>query len=352
MRTRVLILFFTVSLSVAYLNCSRNEVVEPAVPKGTAFELTASDYATNYFFVDTSYLRLYEPFFQNTAPIITDPAKQIVEIEVWQSFYGNNWVDLLNSIQGIAHISLPERHNGYDSILRQSIPVDGRIEGARFARLDSRHFELIGDGLLGLVAFRTLINDNQILAVAYRTADGKQFGEFSRNFSPADTNVTRILKLIKPKNLIVVGPIYNFAWKLMLKSVYQIGVMDVSKNDFSFDVWRRSSGIEDATDLMGHRTLRVMGLDRYNSVGVPVPDGDNVFDFLPGHTINPQYGEIILPSLRPFDTGIRKYFQERGVSLSDSSEFLCSAAYDTTKTEARRHYTNRYFLRGRARTRE
>ncbi len=46
----------------------------------------------------------------------------------------------------------------------------------------------------------------------------------------------------------------------MLKSVYRIGVTDVSKRDFSFEVHCRNPGTDEGT-LLGHNMLRVLGLD-------------------------------------------------------------------------------------------
>ena len=260
MRTLLLALLVTCCFSISLLSCSRNELIEPLPKPGTSFELMAWDYATNYFFVDTSYLRLYEPFFQNSAPIITSPEKRIVDIEVWISRNPIYPPPVAGATAGVGHAILPETGGRYDSSFRHAGSIEGQIEYDEFCRLNARDVDLIGDGYLGLVALRFPFLDGQALAVAYRTADGRQVGEFTTSFSPADSNVRRVFKLIRCRNLARIGPFYEIPWKLMLKSVYRIGVTDVSKRDFSFEVHCRNPGTDEGT-LLGHNMLRVLGLD-------------------------------------------------------------------------------------------
>ena len=154
MRTLLLALLVTCCFSISLLSCSRNELIEPLPKPGTSFELMAWDYATNYFFVDTSYLRLYEPFFQNSAPIITSPEKRIVDIEVWISRNPIYPPPVAGATAGVGHAILPETGGRYDSSFRHAGSIEGQIEYDEFCRLNARDVDLIGDGYLGLVALR------------------------------------------------------------------------------------------------------------------------------------------------------------------------------------------------------
>ena len=43
--------------------------------------------------------------------------------------------------------------------------------------------------------------------------------------------------------------------------------------------------------------LRTLNLDRLNLYNDPEPEGDGFFDFVPGITVDPQYGRIIFPTI-------------------------------------------------------
>ncbi len=316
------------------------------------FEMQPWNYSTNHFFVDTSYTTFYEPYYQAATLTITPQMSQaqIVEEEVWVSFYGNEAQQVANSRQGIAYISLNPRDPtaGYDSTLRAATPVDGRVEAARFVRLSRDQYELAGDGYIGVVSLNYAVNDNQIVAIAYRTAGGSQIGELARDIPSTDTSRTMVLKMLKPRNLNAVGPSYAIAWKLLLKNIYSVGGRNMKKEGFSLDVFRRTSGLEDESSILNERLIRVLGVDNFNADGTPAPNGDNTFDFITGKTVNQARGEIVFPWLEPFRGGIKEYFLRKGVVVSDSSEFLFGKIYDTTKTQAQQDIHNRYVIKGKA----
>lgn len=340
-------------LSLTTIASQKKGQIKEVDAKGGAqeipFEIQPWNYATNHFFVDTSYIPLYESYYQNDPVVIDSPQVQIVEEEVWVSFYGNEAQQVANSRQGIAYITLPARGAGYDSTLRTRQPLDGQLEAARFVRLSRDQYELVGDGYIGVISLNYNINDNQIVAIAYRTVDGRQFGELTRNVSAvADTGKTIILKMLKPRNLNAVGPLYRIAWKQMLKNIYSLGGRNVKKEGFQLDLYRRIPGFEDQNTVRGERLIRVFGLDNYDADGRPSPTGDNQFDFRPGRTINQARAEIIFPYLEPFRNGIKTYFGQKGINIPDGDSLLFGKIYDTTKTEAQRDINNRYVIKGKA----
>lgn len=301
------------------------------------------DYTTNYYFVDTSYRRYYEPYYNNEPPSIT-PEVQLVDEEVWVQRQGS--IPDPNERQGKAIINLGPRGSGYPDSVRNKLESPGSVEVSGFVKLDRSQFEVVGDGYIGVIALNTNVQDNLVIGVTYRTAGGnglppQQFGEFAR-----DTTGTLILKMLKPRNLQSVGRGYPVAWNQMLKNIYSLGGRNIKQEGFVLDIVRQDAAQQGQNTLLGERLLRVLGLDRFSPDGTPAPNGDNLFDFRPGRTINQARAEVIFPSLRPFDDGMRAYFESIHNPIPDS--LLFPQIYDTTKTFAQQSTSNKYVIQGKA----
>lgn len=331
----------------------KGQIKEVAVSGGAkeqTFEMRAYEYATNHFWVDTTYIREYEPYYQNEPPLVNS-ASQIVEEEVWIQRQGG--IPDPNERLGVAYIELPERPgSGYSEALREATDEPGRIETGPLIRLDRSQYELDGDGYLGVISLNASVGDQQIVAIAYRRADGTQFGELTRDIGSDSVSVSKrlVLKMVKPKNLLSSGPSYPLAWRMLLKNIYPIqGIgRNVKKTGFSLDIYRRVPGGEDQNSVLNEPLLRVFGLDKFNSDDTPAPNGDGQFDYRPGRTINQARAEIIFPTLRPFQWGVQDYFAQQGTVLEDTSEYLYTEVYDTTRTFAEQALRNRYVIRGKA----
>ncbi|HSQ75923.1 MAG TPA: cell surface protein SprA, partial [Bacteroidota bacterium] len=200
----------------------KGQIKEVAVSGGAkeqTFEMRAFQYATNHYFVDTSYISLYEPYYQNEPPSVNSNM-QVVEEEVWIQRQGA--IPDPNERLGIAYIDLPPRTgSGYGEAFRDATDQPGKIETGPFVRLDRSQYELDGDGYLGVLSLNANVGDQQIVAISYRTAEGMQYGELTRDVS-ADSTTRLVLKMVKPKNLLSNGPSYPTAWKMLLKNIYPI----------------------------------------------------------------------------------------------------------------------------------
>ena len=325
--------------------CEENQVVSPPF-EGDPFEFRAWNYSTRYYFVDTLYRRYYEPFYSGDAPVVYPPI-QVVEQEVWVQRFGQ--VPDPSEVRGIGYITLGPRGAGYNPSFRNAPDDFGRVVSAPFLRLPLTDYELVGDGFIGVIRFNASIFDEQTVAIAYRCANGNQFGEFLRDV-PSDTlqaGRPLILKIVKTGGLQVNGPLHFVAWQQMLKNIYSIGYHSVKSFGFYLDIFWQTPAAPDNNRIRYHPLLQVLGLDRYNIDGTPSPTGDGLFDFRPGRTIDLLRGDIIFPTLRPFDGGIRSYFNSIGDPLPDTSVYLYSAIYDTTAFWAERYYANRYVIRGK-----
>jgi len=333
----LMMLFF----SPALLSCDPNESIMEQAPPRTEFSIPAHRYSTNHYFVDTSYVPLYEQYYGNDIPLI-DVSKRIIEAELWVDRLG---LSQSEDIIAVTDISLPTRpFDGYDASYQSPVDVPGVSETGRFRKLLWSEYCIEGDGYLGIASLTTVMQDNQAIAIAYRREDGLQFGDFVRDLT--DTTVQfAVLKLVKPRNLLSQGRGYSLAWNMLVKSMYSIGITNIQQEGFYLNIHRILPTSALSPNILGHSLLRVLGLDRYDANGVRVPDGDGTFDFRLKLTINQSTGEIIFPYLRPFDDGIKDYFVSRGLPLPDSSYYF-PAVYDTTQTGAINSSRNQYTIEG------
>ncbi|MFN0158942.1 MAG: cell surface protein SprA [Bacteroidota bacterium] len=311
------------------------------------FEVRAWNYSTNNFFVDTSYIQYYEPYYRSDPPTV-NPNVQIVEEEVWVQRQGG--IPDPNERPAILYVDLTPRDTGYTDAIRDSTPTTGdlgKVEIGRFVRLQRNQYELLGDGYIGVIGLNTSVQDQYAVGISYRRSDGTQFGEFSRNYG-TDTSRTVVLKMVKPKNLMSNGPGFQVAWRQLLKNIYSIGGRNLKESGFTLDILREVPSGEVLKIIQNEPLLRVMGLDRYNIDGTPSATGDNVFDFRPRITVSLTRAEIIFPTLEPFDEGITRYFDALGTPLEDTS-YTYPEIYDTTKTFSQQNQQrNKYVIKGEA----
>jgi cell surface protein SprA len=319
----------------------KGEVKEVSVSGGTTsqtFEKRAYDYSTNHYFVDTIYasqiqgLDLFRRYYSSATPEI-DSRYTIVDIEVWKSIQTIG-KDPAKERLANAFIDLPARRigEGYDTTFRTEIlPVPGKSESGRF-RLLTKGDDYNLNEYTGFLTFNTQINNDDIIAVAYRvanlpgTADDDFFGQF---ISTAVTDSQRlVLKLIKPANL-QPGGNFTQAWKLQLKNIYPVGGRNIKKEGFEFQIKYEVSGQDPVVELPGNqgtaRLLQAFGFDNYDAADQA--NSDNIFDWRTNLTIIPQTGEIIFPVLEPFGTNIP-------TDLKDSDSLKFKEVYDLTKTFA------------------
>lgn len=200
---------------------------------------------------------------------------------------------------------------------------------------------------LGYISLNTTLNPDDVLGVAYRYLyNGKVFqvGEFAEDLPP-DSNNTKVLymKLLKGTAARPWLPV----WDLMMKNIYSLGGIGVSKEDFRLNILYQEPGGGERRFISegpgaGVPLLTLLNLDRLNFQNDPQPDG--VFDFIDGITINTQQGKIIFPVLEPFGADLRPAI---GANPQFERRYLYNILYDSTKTIARQfQQNNRYIIRG------
>lgn len=218
---------------------------------------------------------------------------------------------------------------------------------------------------LGYISLNTQINPDDVLAVAYRyTYNGRTFqvGEFSEDLPPlpgqqidtnqiqgpqtSSSNSQRVLfmKMLKTTSPSPRLPI----WGLMMKNIYALGGLGVSKDEFRLNVLYQDPGGGEKRYLpegvkAGIPLITTLNLDRLNFQNDPAPDG--IFDFVEGITVNTQQGKIIFPVLEPFGSDLKPALGDNVPQLE--KKYLYQILYDSTKTVARQfQQNNRYVIKG------
>ena len=104
--------------------------------------------------------------------------------------------------------------------------------------------------------------------------------------------------------------------------------------------------------------LNTFNLDKLNFYQDPLPEGDGFFDYIPGITIEPQYGRIIFPSVEPFGEYLFKLLDNPNsqkenygnISTYNSNQkrYVFNEMYSKTKAAALEDTEkNKFLLKGR-----
>ena len=209
-----------------------------------------------------------------------------------------------------------------------------KIESAR--RLDPSEYTL--NKTLGIISLRNTLNPDEVLGVAFDyTYAGQtyQVGELSTDAVNAPNAL--VVKLLKgtaqsPKLAI---------WDLMMKNVYDLGALDIQKDNFKLNIVYRNDSvgtdmqyITEGTDKIKNKILlRALNLDNLDSKNEAQPDGK--FDFVDGYTILPSSGRIIFPELEPFGEFMGKaidpnYDKTKLNKTSLADKYVYQELYDST----------------------
>jgi len=325
----------------------KGEIKEKTVSGGSTtqeFTIHAYDYSRNHYFIDSVYadttnktdLNLFNKYYGNATPIINSQYV-IKKIEVWKSI--NQTISNPTERNATALIDLEPRKGNevYSNEIRNSSVKKGEIAQGRFILL-SPEIDYIINKYTGQITFKSQIQDNDIIAVAYHregaTTSGDDdifYGEYYDQ-TASDTTQRLVLKLVKPQNLL---PENTKAWNLLLKNIYPIGGRNIKKEGFVFDIKYTVEGQEPQSILDNVRLLNAFGLDLVGQDGVGQPDG--LFDYKPAYTIITETGEIIFPTLQPFGRNMPALLPN-----ADSLKYL--SVYDETVTFARQNNIKDKFI--------
>lgn len=243
---------------------------------------------------------------------------------------------------------------------------------------------------LGYISLQQKLSNDEVLAVSYQyTVGGEvyQVGEFGTDgvestvatSDPSTGQTTSVstqslvLKMLRSSLTNVEMPV----WNLMMKNIYQIpGAFQLEQEDFRFNIlYTDPSPLNYITPVPGtpfppqgageqelEQTplLRVFDVDRLNYNNDPQVGGDGFFDFLPGLTIDSQYGRIIFTTVEPFGESLfetlrlntTESYQGDESSLiaynANQRKYVYKRMYESTQADAlQQSEKNKFQLRGR-----
>ncbi len=373
----------TWSSIISQQRSKRESVVIESGAQRQNFEVKSDQYEDNRHFFLAHYFRDQYDYALGTIPVIRSNVN-ITRMEVWVT----NRVGATQGIRDVVALAdlgeirpfapsvqatgggdgraRNEANNLYarlvaDPNTRFVDKVVGELTGPKFNLQQGQDFEktfarkleprdYTFHPQLGYLSLNTLIQPNEVLAVAFQYEfNGQVFqvGEFANQIPPDSSTTSKalFLKMLKATSARPTIPL----WDLMMKNIYSLGAYQVSNEDFRLDIYYNDPGGGEKRfmprgNVKGTPLIRLLNLDNVNMFGDPQPDG--LFDFLPGTTILTQNGRLIFPVVEPFGEYLRKKFEESGSGdLADM--FVYQQLYDSTKFRAQQYPEyNRFAIRG------
>jgi cell surface protein SprA len=322
--------------------------------QSNAVVLRPSDYSKCHFFIDTSYIKFYENVYQVPALINSDMQNnRIVQIEVWVSTKTEmdpakfrNVLALMDQVKVDSAIK--------DSTLRIPgtwTPTPGQVEEGKFVKLDQSAYSY--DQYAGIISLQSQPQDDQVVAVCYSINNGGNIITIGQTSQTQKSSLNLVLKLVRPSQL---GSTVQPAWSMMLKNRYFLGGTNIDKTNFQFNVEYDLPGQNPATSVTTSNVgvMEILGLDRFSADNSANPD--KVFDYIPGVTINEARGEIIFPTVEPFDSSsMVKYFIKHGGDAAKNAQtyagqYAYGAIYTQDLSVAVNDPRNLYYMRGTVKT--
>lgn len=242
-------------------------------------------------------------------------------------------------------------------------PLSGKVqEGIDYTILESARklepSEYSFHPQLGYISLSQRLSNDEILGVAFQyTYQGKvyQVGEFANGGVAGTTldsdqtvvqsnpqgGTTAVIPGVETNNLVVkmlkssLTDVRQPVWNLMMKNIYNTGAFQLDAEDFRMNIlYTDPSPINYLTpvdasiwpeELVNTVLLRSLKLDRLNIYNDPEPEGDGFFDFIPGITVDQQYGRIIFPTVEPFGENL---FELLGSSDTSAEDYANSLTYN------------------------
>ena len=228
--------------------------------------------------------------------------------------------------------------------------LNGRVqEGFDYAVLESARklepTEYTFHPQLGYLSLNQRLSNDEILGVAFQfTYNGQvyQVGEFANGgvsgtkqatTLPNAVSNTSSTPLVETNSLVVkmlkssLTDVRQPIWDLMMKNIYNTGAFQLDQEDFRLNIlYSDPSPINYLTpvdasiwpeELVNRILLQSLRLDRLNIYNDPEPEGDGFFDYIPGITVDPQYGRIIFPTVEPFGENLFDLLQDKSSSMED-----------------------------------
>jgi len=293
-------------------------------------EMKISNYKRGvYFFLDEYYRDQYENRDDN-GNFIVNPGRRIVDIDIYKS--GPNYEQLYDD-------SIPGTAVGYDRSTMNTpgpVVVEDESNGSDSDAAHVGYFVLLAPQTdyrlyedTGFIRMNQTLQDGEVLAVAYKDADGRIRGNLEFTAEQVQAGERINLKMLRTKS----PRPSNITWPLEFKNVYSIGNRNMDPDNFELMIYYDVPSGDDqetVTTKDGEKItwLDAFGLDKVDQTGAPNPDA--IVDNHP-NIINYAFGELMLPQLRPFDPDPDKHAELYDLLANSADKpLLAPALYDTT----------------------
>ena len=266
-------------------------------------EVTVDDYQrrrNTYFYVNQFYRRKSYPLNEQGQYRLTGRSIQSIRVYKYSSF---------SQTDQITNFALIYDEPNRDTTWATSRHVVQLKQGP------DQDFVLYED--LGVIRMNTPVQDNEVLAIAYRdtfiNADNMDqtnliVPEYDPLFNAMPSYQegndialgtpgiadTLVLKLIKPDGALP----GDRSWDLEWKNVFYLNTSGINKEGFDLKIRRSLGGDESELADDGTPFLQLFGLDRKGVDTDPEPDGIMDLDY--ENILNLRRGELIFPYLIPF----------------------------------------------------
>ncbi|WP_462281395.1 T9SS outer membrane translocon Sov/SprA [Salinivirga cyanobacteriivorans] len=342
---------------------TKNITVEGGATK-RRFEVQANEYDDKrHYFLAHYFRENYEEALKDY-PLIRSNVR-VDRIEVWV-LNKNNMVENTRNIVAFSQLaenttpsgahSFPQNGTLYNNVnndggIRNIASAVGSLESMNFQngtdfevfesarKLDQTEYTFNPN--LGYISLNSKLRSDEIVAVAYDVqVQGESYSVGEMTTGGGDSDSTLIVKLLKPTSFSPNHP----TWDLMMKNIYKLDAYNISREDFMLNVMYNDVAIgtdvfslpTENENLRGKNLLKVLNLDRLNTQNQRVENGDGMFDFAEGITINSSKGYVIFPVLEPFGNFLRRQFGDTTDTdaMSQADQFVYDVLYDSTKTFA------------------
>ncbi len=270
----------------------KQKITKTGKSEENVFRLKDIEYVRNrFFFVDEIYADNFESGYDPKTMVwrvFGGGAYRIVQLDIWIKAKNTDE----DTREGWAVID-PDSVNP-DS-LDNLVPIPGKVQHAYFKRLTPME-DYNYDEYRGFFWLNQNVDEQDIVAVAYRTEGGVQKGML---FNEIGDSTTILLKLVKPE---AAKPDYKKTWKLAMRNVYNLGASQIKKDGFDVKVLYTKTGENIDVQPEGEKKtfIYLMGLDRLDEQGNFADGGDKKVDVNNGNIFDLANGYLIFPSLQPF----------------------------------------------------
>ncbi len=224
--------------------------------------------------------------------------------------------------------------------LSQTRSANGGLEEGSFHELERDQFFVDARGYL--IIRRGRVNPGWALGVAYRTQDGRIFGDLSFIPDPQNPKAKINLKLIKARQQ---RPDFE-TWDLSWRNVYSLRGRDIEPEGFELQIFRDVPGQEPVDNQKGTPYLRIFGLDTHTNGASESSPPDNIIDIDAGNNLpglNLRDGHLVFSTLEPFGSaGVGA----EGLDNDTRAREIYNTTNQTTRSEK-----SKFFMRIRSKSR-